>query len=211
MPNPSPTAVSVVDDNELTGVIRIGNDFAGNYYEVRIPLKITLPGETDSLKIWPEANNLDFDLDDLTGLKSRRNRAGIPPSQYYSEASGTSGRRIAIVGNPNLGEVRGMLLAVENAVEKPICTEVWFNELRYSNLDEEGGWAAIGRVDVRLADLGTISIAGAAKTQGFGTLEQKVNDRSREDVRTFDLAANIDAGKLLPKKSWHPGSGICRL
>ncbi|HEX6193903.1 MAG TPA: cell surface protein SprA [Chitinophagaceae bacterium] len=190
---------SVVDDNELTGVIRIGNDFAGNYYEVRIPLKITLPGERDSLKIWPEANNLDFDLDDLTDLKSRRNRAGIPPSQYYSEASGSSGRRIAIVGNPNLGEVRGMLLAVENSVEKPICTEVWFNELRYSNLDENGGWAAIARVDIRLADLGTLSIAGAAKSQGFGTMEQKVNDRSREDVQTFDLAANIDAGKLLPK------------
>ena len=190
---------SVVDDNELTGVIRIGNDFAGNYYEVRIPLKITLPGERDSLKIWPEANNLDFDLDDLTDLKSRRNRAGIPPSQYYSEASCSSGRRIAIVGNPNLGEVRGMLLAVENSVEKPICTEVWFNELRYSNLDENGGWAAIARVDIRLADLGTLSIAGAAKSQGFGTMEQKVNDRSREDVQTFDLAANIDAGKLLPK------------
>ena len=36
--------------------------------------------------------------------------------------------------------------------------------------------------------------------QGFGTLEQRVNERSREDVYTFDLSANIDAGKLLPKK-----------
>ena len=37
-------------------------------------------------------------------------------------------------------------------------------------------------------------------TRGFGNLEDKVNQRSREDVYTFDLSTNIDAGKLLPKK-----------
>ena len=56
-------------DGDVMGVIRIGNDFAGNYYEVKIPLKVTKWGETDSLKIWPEENNLDFDLQDLVKLK----------------------------------------------------------------------------------------------------------------------------------------------
>lgn len=188
-----------VQDNELTGVIRIGNDFAGNYYEVRVPLKKTEWGARDSLLIWPEANNLDFDLEELTRLKSRRNRSGFSPSQYYSETL-ADGRKYAVIGNPNLGEVRGMLLAVENSGNRPVCAEVWFNELRFSNLDEEGGWAALGRVDLRLADLGAITLAGTAKSRGFGTLEQRVNERSREDIYTFDLSANIDAGKLLPKK-----------
>lgn len=186
-------------DDELTGVVRIGNDFAGNYYEVRIPLKKTAWGARDSLLVWPEANNLDFDLDELTRLKSRRNRSGFSPSQYYSETL-ADGRKYAVIGNPNLGEVRGMLLAVENSGNRPVCAEVWFNELRFSNLDEEGGWAALGRVDLRLADLGGITLAGTAKSRGFGTLEQRVNERSREDVYTFDISANIDAGKLLPKK-----------
>ncbi len=188
-----------LQDNDLNAVIRIGSDFSGNYYEVKIPLKITPFGATDSLIIWPGANNLDLDLADLTRLKSRRNKLGIAPSQYYSETL-ADGRSFAIIGNPNLGEVRGMLLAVENEAIEAACTEVWFNELRFSQLDEKGGWAAVGRVDVRLADLGTLNISGTARSHGFGTLEQRVNDRSREDVYSIDVSANIEAGKLLPKQ-----------
>jgi cell surface protein SprA len=187
-----------ISDNSLTAVVRIGNDFQGNYYEVRVPLKKTNWGETDSLKIWPEANNLDFDLYELTRLKSRRNLQNSPPSVYYSETL-PDGRVYAVMGNPNLGEVKGMMLAIENNVATPACAEVWFNELRFSHLDEKGGYAALGRVDIKLADLGNISLAGTMHTQGFGTLEQRVNQRSREDLYTFDLLANIDAGKLFPK------------
>ena len=93
---------------------------------------------------------------------------------------------------------------------KLACTEVWFNELRFSHLDEKGGWAALGRVDIKLADLGNLTLSGTAKSRGFGTLEQRVNERSREDLYTFDLSANIDAGKLLPKKLGITDTSICR-
>ena len=188
-----------IEDGDIKAVIRIGNDFSGNYYEVKIPLKITPFGATDSLTIWPEINNLDFQLDDLTDLKKRRNKLGIAPSQYYKETL-SNGRSYAMLGNPNLGEVRGMLMAVENVAQESICTEIWFNELRFSQLDEKGGWAALGRVDFRLADLGTLTLSGTARSNGFGTLEQRVNERSREDVYTLDASATIEAGKLLPKK-----------
>ncbi len=188
-----------IKDNSLTAIIRIGNDFQGNYYEVRVPLKRTNWGETDSLKIWPEENNLDFDLEELNSLKRRRNNQGFSPSQYYKETL-ANGRSFAILGNPNLGEVRGMMMAIENSRDETACTEVWFNELRFSNINEKGGWAALARMDIKLADLGGITLSGTAKSRGFGTLEQRVNERSREDIYTFDLSANIDAGKLLPKK-----------
>lgn len=188
-----------IHDGQLYAVIRIGNDFSGNYYEIKYPLKITPFGEMDSLKIWPAENNLDFDLDDLIKLKSKRNKLGIPTSNYYFETQ-PNGRRYAIIGNPNLGEVRGILLAVENPFFEALCTEVWFNELRLSQLDESGGWAALARADIKLADLGTLTFSGTARSNGWGTLEQKVNERSREDVYTFDVSTNIEAGKLLPKK-----------
>ncbi|RYF87029.1 MAG: cell surface protein SprA, partial [Chitinophagaceae bacterium] len=137
--------------------------------------------------------------EELTRMKLRRNQSGISPSTYYHELA-DNGRSYALIGNPNLGEVRGMLLSVENSTKNPVSAEIWFNELRFSNMDEKGGWAAVGRVDLKLADLGSITVAGTAKSKGFGTLEQRVNERSREDIRTFDFAANIDAGKLLPKK-----------
>jgi len=142
----------------LKGVVRIGNDFAGNYYEVKIPLKATSrSGPFDSLSVWPKENDLDFDLVELTRLKSRRNNLGVPPSQYYSETT-ADGRTYAIIGNPNLGEVRGILLGVQNNKSQTVCTEVWYNELRLSKIDEKGAWAATGRVDVTLADLGSLTV-----------------------------------------------------
>lgn len=187
-----------LENGDLRAVVRIGNDFSGNYYEVKIPLRITPFGTTDSALIWPKENYLDFSLEELTRLKIRRNRS-TSPGTYYSE-TGPDGRVYAIIGNPNLGEVRGMLLGVENVNIENACTEIWFNELRLSQLDEKGGWAALARADIRLADLGNISLSGTAKSRGFGTLEQRVNERSREDVYTFDVNTNIEVGKLLPKK-----------
>lgn len=185
---------------DINAVVRIGNDFNGNYYEVKIPLKRTEFGERDSVRIWPFENNLDLSLQDLMELKIRRNRAGIPPSRYYKETL-SNGRTYAIMGNPNLGEVRGVLLGVENTGQESLCAEVWFNELRLQQLDEKGGWAALARTDIKLADLGTLSVSGSARSRGFGTLEQRVNERSREDVFTADASLTMEAGKLLPK-SW---------
>ncbi len=186
-----------IKDNDINAVIRIGSDFVSNYYEIRVPLKITPWGATDSLAIWPEANNLALEIQDLVRLKTRRNKAGYSPSQYYSETIGD--RKFAIIGNPNLGEVKGMLMGIENLKFEPITTEVWYNELRLSKLDENGGWAGIGRLDIVGADLLNLSFAAAGRTHGFGTLERKVNERSREDYAQFDFTANIDAGKLLPR------------
>src|SRR5215471_14370498 len=187
-------------DGDVMGVIRIGNDFAGNYYEVKIPLKVTKWGETDSLKIWPAENNLDFDLQDLVKFKMERDKNGIIPTQYYSKVL-PNGRVYGILGAPNLGEVKGMLMGLENVGQETVCAEAWFNELRLSQLDEKGGYAAVGRVDINLADLGNLSFAGSVKTVGFGTLEQRVNERSREDDYQYDVATNLDFGKLLPKNA----------
>jgi cell surface protein SprA len=187
-------------DGDVLGVIRIGNDFAGNYYEIKIPLKVTPWFTADSLLIWPAENNLDFDLQDLVNLKLERNRSGAPVSQYYRKVL-PNGRIYAILGDPNLGEVKGMLMGLENVGQEIVCAEAWFNELRLSRLDEKGGYAAVGRVDVNLADLGTLSLAGSVRSTGFGTLEQRVNERSREDQYQFDVSTNLDLGKLLPKNA----------
>jgi cell surface protein SprA len=188
-----------IENGQLLGVVRIGNDFSTNYYEIKIPLRITPFGSRDSLTIWPKENNLDFDREELERLKLSRNRNGISPSQYYKETK-ADGRSYAIIGNPNLGEVRGMLLSVQNVAQESMCTEVWFNELRLSQLDEKTAYAANARVDIKLADLGSITLAGSVRSRGFGTLEQRVNERSRDDRYTIDLSTNIEAGKLLPKK-----------
>ncbi|MCX6298658.1 MAG: cell surface protein SprA [Bacteroidetes bacterium] len=191
-------------DKEINAVIRIGQDFLNNYYEIKIPLHITAPGtyaKGQEDKVWPTENNLDFSLRELIDLKLRRNGTMAAMGSIYRERIGD--KTYSIMGNPNLGEVRGLLVGIENpyVLDGPIVnTEVWINELRLSELDENGGWAALGRVDLTLADLGTVSVSANTHTQGFGSIEQRVNERARDNLVQFDAAANINAGKLFPQK-----------
>ncbi|MDB5247893.1 MAG: hypothetical protein JWQ40_2287 [Segetibacter sp.] len=194
-----------INDNQLNAVIRIGNDFLNNYYEIKIPLRVTRPGsyantEADQRKVWPDSNNLDLNIQDLVQLKLRRNQKLQNITNYYQETIGN--KKLAIKGNPNLGEIRIFLIGVENGPlsdNVPVNAEVWINELRLSKLDEKGGYAALGRVDVNLADLGTLALSANTYTAGFGTLEQRVNERARENFMQYDAAANLELGKLMPK------------
>ncbi|MGI8581865.1 MAG: cell surface protein SprA, partial [Chitinophagaceae bacterium] len=197
-------------NNDLTAVVRIGTDFVSNYYEVRIPLKLTPLDAASKFEpnsnqyndtLWIPTNSLDLDLQIFTRLKNDRNLSSLPLNRIYRQLQ-PNGHTYAIIGNPNLGEVKGMLLGVENTNNATdACGEVWYNELRLSAVDERGGWAALGRIDANLADLGTISISANTHSNGFGTLEQRITERYRDDFVQFDAAANLELGKLLPKKA----------
>ncbi len=195
-----------VNDNQLNAVIRIGSDFLNNYYEIKIPLRITKPGNysnTDAgqRKVWPDSNNLNLNIQDLVQLKVRRNSKILDINNYYQEIIGN--RSYAIKGNPNLGEAQAFMIGIENTQLSdgvPADAELWINELRLSQLNEKGGYAATGRVDIALADLGTVALSANTYTTGFGTLEQKVNERARENLLQYDAAANLELGRLLPKK-----------
>ncbi len=188
-------------DNDLTAIIRLGSDFVSNYYEIRIPLKKTKwQLNAVDTAIWPAANNLNLSLNRLIQLKTDRNNK-VTSDTYYKEIDGTTGRTYAILGNPNLGAVDAFFLGVENQQEPTVCTEVWFNELRLTDISEQGGWAAVGRVDVKLADLGTLTVSGSMRTAGFGSIDQSTNERSFDNNSEVDAATTLELGKLLPKKA----------
>ncbi|MCC7525451.1 MAG: cell surface protein SprA, partial [Chitinophagaceae bacterium] len=200
----SVTGQPALSNGRINAVIRIGNDFINNFYEIKIPLQITPTGATADTEIWPDANNLDFDLGILEQLKAERNLQLVNPNAIYRKM--VDSRTYSVIGNPNFGEVKGFLVGIENPGDgtgPPICTEVWINELRLSQIDEKGGWAALGRVDFALADLGTVTLSGNTHSVGFGALEQRVNERARDNFVQFDAAANLELGKLLPR-----GTGI---
>lgn len=196
-------------DKDLTAVIRMGTDFVNNYYEIRIPLNLTSldarnldPNSTTyNDTLWLKSNALDLDLQTLVNMKRKRNLdPSATPAVIYRQPQ-SNGHTYSVLGNPNLGEIRGVLIGVENTNATVACGEVWVNELRLSSLDETGGMAGLGRVDLMLADLGTISLSANAHTTGFGTLEQRINDRFRDNFLQFDVSANLELGKLLPRKA----------
>jgi cell surface protein SprA len=190
----------------VTAILRIGQDFQNNYYEIRIPLTTTKSGRydiQDARTVWPLENEMNLNLNDLVKLKIDRDKLSSGNPGFNNKFSQTQSNNhvYSVKGNPNLGEVRGILIAFENTSgQSEIDAEVWVNELRLSDLDERGSWAALGRMDLVLADLGTVAVAVNNRTSGFGSIEQKMNERSKTGFTQLDIATNIDAGKLLPKQ-----------
>ncbi|HET7114904.1 MAG TPA: cell surface protein SprA, partial [Hanamia sp.] len=198
---------STLNNNDLTAVVRIGSDFVSNYYEVRIPLALTplnLGLDPNSLAyndtLWIKGNNLNLNLTDLTQLKTQRNLSSTPLNILYSKLE-SNGQTYSIMGNPNLGQISGILMGVINTGAPTACGQLWFNELRLTSMDEKGGWASLARIDANLADLGTISVSANTHSNGFGNLQQGINDRFKDNFVQFDAAANLELGKLLPKKA----------
>ena len=193
----------VIEKGVITAVIRIGQDFQNNFYEIRIPLTTTKRKTyaiSEVRDVWPLENEMNLNLIDLVKLKIERDNINFDFNKKF-ERTQDNNHTYSVKGNPNLGEVRGILIAFENTSSQTyIDAEVWANELRLSNLDERGSWAALGRMDVVMADLGTIAVSVNNRTTGFGSIEQRMNERAKTGFTQLDIATNIDAGKLLPKQ-----------
>lgn len=203
--------INQTEKGVITAVIRMGQDFQNNFYEIRIPLSTTQQRTYSSGEanlVWPAENEMNLSLNDLVKLKIARDQlniersaSGLPVIAKFSQLQ-TNNHTYSVMGNPNLGEIRGILVAFENtSSQAEMNAEVWVNELRLSDLDERGSWAALGRMDLVLADLGTLSVSANNRTAGFGGIEQKMNERAKTGLTQFDIATNIEAGKLLPKQA----------
>ncbi|MDN5287317.1 MAG: sprA [Mucilaginibacter sp.] len=195
-------------DNDLNAFIRLGVDYQDNYYEYQVPLKVTAPGTRDPDAIWPTANSIDLELDLLTRAKLKRNHSNVPYNQVFRYAEGD--QVVYIKGQPDLSRLATVMLGVRNPLKgsSPAADDgldkngiVWFDELRLTDFDQRGGWAAIARANAKLADFADITVAGSKTTIGFGTLDSRLNDRSRSDDQTYDVSANVELGKFFPAKS----------
>ncbi len=195
--------IDAVESGSMTAVIRMGQDFQNNYYEIRIPLTTTRRktySNAEANLVWPSENEMNLSLNDLVQLKLDRDRNHVSYSNMHSVKQ-SNGQFYGVMGNPNLGEIRGILIAIENtSSSQNMNAEVWINELRLSDLDEKGSWAALGRMDLVLADLGNVAVSVNNRSAGFGSIEQKMNERAKTGLTQFDVATNIEAGKLLPKQ-----------
>ena len=205
-------AEDVLQQGEVTFFIRMGSDASENYYEYEIPVKLTNWYVTDSALIWPSENNIEIELQKLIDAKQERNVANRNGASYaanepYVAYDGKN--TIRVVGSPNLGDVNVIMMGIRNPKKKSISdkddmldksAEVWVNELRLGNFEEDDGWAARGNLKVNLADLGDVSLAGSIRTAGFGALESTTYTRLEETVTTMDVATNLQLGKFLPEK-----------
>ncbi|CAM1334480.1 cell surface protein SprA [Tenacibaculum aestuariivivum] len=191
------------EDANAVAIIRLGTDLNDNYYEIEKPLvysKQNIGSKPISDQVWPELNNLEIPLEELANLKIERPiNASI--NEVFSLVS-SNGLKISVKGNPTLAQIRTVMLGVKNTSNNQKSIEVWFNELRVVGFDNKGGWAAVVNADANLADVMDISLAGRMSTIGFGNVEDRVQQRSIEEIKQYSVATNIQLGKMMPKK-WH--------
>ncbi len=199
-----------LQDDEMYGFLRFGNDLTDNFYEVLIPLKVTDPPSQDPEEVWPLANRIDLKLELLQKIKLQliENRQANPQTILYFDeaqldpAAANKPNRliIGIKGNPDFSNVRIMMVGVRNNSNHEICGEAWFNELRLTGMKNKGGWATQGSADLTLADLATFNFTGGIATAGFGPLEQGPLGRSVENKYNYSFNTAINMGKFLPEK-----------
>lgn len=196
-------------DADISAFIRIGADFTGNYYEYRIPLKVTSPtAGTAPETIWPAANQMNVTLQDLVEAKKARDAQNLPSYVPYY-ATDSKGNTIVVVGNPNIGGAKNIMLGILNPKKTNQtpgddgfgkCVEVWFDELRMAGTKDYPGYAAAGKVSVQLADLGSVNMSGSMHTKGYGSIDQKIGQRSQDDYYQYNVSTNLNMGKLMPRK-----------
>lgn len=202
-----------LEDYQLTCFIRLGSDMVNNYYEYEIPLVLTPAGiysdnDANRYIVWPENNMFDFPFEVLTDAKQKRNaakRSGTPnvanniAYSVYDEDKPLN--KITVMGNPTLGEVENIMIGIRNASNEIKSGEIWVNEMRMSEYNEEGGWAAMANAALSLSDIGQFNIAGRIETAGYGSIESNVQDRNMEDMYQLSLSAALEAGRLFPEKA----------
>ena len=204
--------VSNLADNQLAVFVRLGSDYKNNYYEYEIPLKLTPEKQYDKYSrqdceaVWPEGNMLDVPISVFTDVKKQRNIGrGNGTASFNREFSMYDEKhpanRVSVMGNPTLGEIKTMIIGVRNLSSSEKSGEIWVNEMRLLEFNNEGGWAARGQLNIQLSDFGTVDINASHSTDGFGGLEQGVNARKKETNTDVTVTTSLELGKFFPDKA----------
>jgi len=201
-------------NGDLSVFLRLGSDYKNNYYEYEIQLTVTPEGKyigtnnADQLIVWPKDNMFDFPLDLLKNVKLNRNKekrkAGSSVSYtslYHEYDPEKPTNKVSVIGNPSLAEINVIMVGIRNNTNQDKSGEIWVNELRVTDFDEEGGWAAKGSLNIALSDIGTVTLTGHKETAGFGSIEQSLLERRSDDFYTYSISTNIDLGRFIPEKA----------
>ena len=205
--------VTNLRDGDVSVFLRLGSDSKSNYYEYEIPLSLTEPGNystyntQDQEAVWPSSNMFDFPLSVFTDLKLERNakkrqdNSGVTYQTRYSIYDPDKAQnKVTIVGNPSLSDVRTMMIGVRNNSNATKSITIWVNEMRLTDFDQSGGWAAKANVNLGLSDIATLNVAGHVETVGFGGIDQSLTERRLDDYYQYNIATMVELGRFLPEK-----------
>ncbi|MDP6125074.1 MAG: cell surface protein SprA, partial [Candidatus Latescibacteria bacterium] len=178
--------------------LRLGLD-STVYYEVRVPR--LMPG-------WDERNYISVLFDSLTGLKllsdgtlfsgiEAQTVDGLIKMRGRARGSGAS----QTVSYPALSNIRYMALGVRNNSDHTIAEgedwEVWFDDMRLTQVRTEPGSAYRGLLSVGFADFARVRVQADHMGIGFGSLNDKRGRNASSAQFRLELS-RLRLDKLLP-------------
>ena len=190
-------------DNGTKLFIRVGSDYTDNYYEYEMPLKYTPQSSATESTVWPDENFVDLNTDLFTDAKKQRDAVDFNTLQRFNFAfdQENPNKTIYVKGRPTLGNVSSIMIGVRNT-SGPTDKEVllWVNELRLSEIDNQGGYAASANVQFNLGDFANVQVSGSTSSVGFGAIDQGPANRNQDESLQYALNAQVKLDKFLPKK-----------
>ncbi len=200
-------------DKQVSAFLRLGTDNTDNYYEVEmVGLKQTKQGQSQASEVWPKENEFNVSFETLKKVKIQRDQANKSLIELFTAPQlvkeiGDDGiertYRISVLGRPDMSSIQTMMIGIRNpktndGLSKKFC--IWVNELRAAGFDATVGRAAIGKVNIKLADFANVTANAAYKTFGYGGVQTKISDREREATLEVGVAATVKLDKFLPAK-----------
>ncbi|GAA4037898.1 cell surface protein SprA [Hymenobacter glaciei] len=188
-------------DGETRAFLRIGTDYTQNFYEYSLPLKLSTGTSAD--EVWPVENRIDVAFQDFIDAKAKRNQTTNSYTTPFT-VNLPNGASITVVGNPDFSAVQGVMLGILNPTggtdlsASPKTVNLWADEFRVFDFEQQAGYAATARLNVKLADVANVTATGSFTSVGFGGLQDKVQQRSIDDVFRGDLNTTVAADKFLP-------------
>lgn len=190
-------------DNGTKLFIRVGSDYTDNYYEYEMPLKYTPQSSATESTVWPDENFIDLNTDLFTDAKKQRDADGFSTLQRFNFAfdQENPNKTVYVKGRPTLGNVSSIMIGVRNT-SGPSDKEVllWVNELRLSEIDNQGGYAASANVQFNLGDFANVQVSGSTSSVSFGAIDQGPANRNQDESLQYALNAQVKLDKFLPKK-----------
>ena len=203
--------VGTLADYDLSIFMRVGSDLKNNYYEYEIPLRLTPEGyytNATADQVWPAENMFDFPLELFTQAKLNRNRSrktnpNIALNKRYSETDPDKpNNHVTIIGNPNISDVNAIMIGIRNNSQRELKSgEIWVNEMRMTDYNEDGGIATLGNLAVDLSDIGQVAVSGSYKDADFAGLERRFSERELEDLAQFNFVTQFNFGRFFPEKA----------
>jgi len=203
-------------DNQVTGMdqrtkffIRFGSDATDNYYEYEASLQITPKTATTPMEIWPMDNEVDLDIQDFVDAKIRRDKSfptGIVARRVDPVfGGGVNFKKIYIKGRPSLGNVTTIMIGIRHEPTRvsgsPISRILWVNEIRLSEIENDGGYAGNASLNFNLGDFAVVNTSASYTSVGFGNIDSKPAERNQSTQSAFSINTAVNVDKLLPEKT----------